>query len=68
MGYQLGRFQLPAKDYVAPGGTPQALHRSANVVDECCPVCSQELVHEKSRAICRSATCRYRLVFHHAEP
>jgi hypothetical protein len=32
-----------------------------------CPVCGAECVQEKCKAICRSATCRHRVVYNCSE-
>ena len=43
-------------------------HKSGSGQDDTlCPVCGAELISEKCKVICRSETCRYRIVFNCAE-
>ena len=45
----------------------QSVGADAAGVDSYCPVCSQPLVQEKCKVVCRSATCTYRIVFNCSE-
>jgi hypothetical protein len=53
---------LPPDESSTPSKTERTPHR-----DTVCPVCGAPLITEKSKVVCRSERCRYRLVFNRAE-
>jgi len=43
--------------------TEKKENRKLQFVDEVCPVCGAILIHEKCKMICKSAVCKYRIIY-----